>query len=112
MYHLLHGNRGLFALFEIRKVVGTESCMLGDIETRRAFLSQKIRLLRPENLDIDMLEEQARAVLNVANENEVIVNTGDILPNGPSSDPLAREFTKEPTCAPNSSDTLPVAQTQ
>jgi cell division protein FtsB len=79
LYHLLNGNRGLFALFEIRKVVSAENSMLSEIESKTAFLARKIRLLHPDSLDIDTLEEQSRTVLNMAHEHEIIVNTEDIL---------------------------------
>jgi cell division protein FtsB len=79
LYHLLHGNRGLFALFEVRKAVAAEKSILQDLETGIGVLARKVHLLKPDSLDIDILEEQARATLNVASENEIIIDTKEII---------------------------------
>jgi cell division protein FtsB len=79
IYHLLHGNRGLFALFEIREVVAIGNKKLNEIEQELNVVTKRVYLLHPKNLDIDILEEQIRSVLNMASEDEIIVNTKEIL---------------------------------
>ena len=41
-------------------------------------MEEKIRLLSPSSLDLDMLDERARAVLNMAKEDEFVILDQDI----------------------------------
>jgi cell division protein FtsB len=47
-----------------------------ELDAQRAELERKVKLLRPDSLDPDMLEERAREVLNYTREDEVVVMTG------------------------------------
>ncbi len=76
VYHTFNGDRGLYALLkENRKldVIGEE---LEKVRTQRASLEHDAKLLRPESLDIDMLDEQVRANLGVAGQDELLVLDG------------------------------------
>jgi cell division protein FtsB len=79
IYHLLHGNRGLLALFEIQKIVSVERGKLNDLESEVALLAHRVALLRPQSLDKDMLDERVRDVLNLAQSTEIIIDTNEIL---------------------------------
>lgn len=37
------------------------------------FLENKIKYFRRDNLDLDLLDEQARSVLGFANENDIVI---------------------------------------
>lgn len=78
-YHILNGNRGIFALFDIKKSVETNRVKLEEIEKNKELLSKRIFFLRPNNLDIDILEERAKAVLNMICEDEVVVDVKEVL---------------------------------
>ena len=39
----------------------------------REKLEKRVDLLRPENLDLDMLEERARSVLGLAHPDELVI---------------------------------------
>lgn len=82
-FHLIQGNRGLLALFKIRKIVRQEQMTLADLERQRAELIQHIRLLRPQSLDLDLLDERAREELNVAETDEIICDAQEILESAP-----------------------------
>jgi cell division protein FtsB len=73
VYHLLQGNRGLLALFKIKEVVREEQGILSNLEHEKTTLANNIKLLRPQSLDLDMLDERARDVLNLARDDEVIL---------------------------------------
>lgn len=76
VYHTFNGDRGLYALLkENRKleVIGEE---LNKVRTQRANLEHDAKLLRSESLDLDMLDEQVRANLGVAGQDEVLVLDG------------------------------------
>jgi cell division protein FtsB len=80
-YHFLHGNRGLFALFEIQRIVEIEKQKARELEGEIEQLVRWVSLLRPQSLDKDMLDERARSVLNMAQDNEVIINADEIPQN-------------------------------
>jgi cell division protein FtsB len=72
-YHLVQGERGLLAWLrlgnELREAQETASAVRG----QRDALERRASLLRPESLDRDLLDERARATLNVALPNEIIL---------------------------------------
>lgn len=76
-YHLLLGERGLGAWVRL----GDELAIArADLEVRQAEqrdLEHKVGLMRPESLDPDMLDEQVRAVLGYAREDEVVIQSGE-----------------------------------
>jgi cell division protein FtsB len=78
VYHLLQGNRGLFALFRIRQIVTQEQCVVAKLDNDKEILLRDIKLLRPQSLDLDLLEERAREVLSLASNDEVVVNVSDV----------------------------------
>ena len=78
-YHLLQGNRGLLALIEIKQIVKKEQQILDKLENERKVLHRKIELLRPKSLDLDLLDERARDILNVAEKDEIILDVDEIL---------------------------------
>ena len=43
------------------------------LKEENAFLENKIHFLRSDNLDLDLLDEQARNILGFANEEDIIV---------------------------------------
>jgi len=71
-YHLIHGERGLLAWFQLRERISTAQNTLYDIEAERQTLANRVRLLHPDSLDPDMLEERARIMLNFGKADDVI----------------------------------------
>jgi cell division protein FtsB len=72
-YHLQTGDHGLEAraVLEKRKaVLAGELAGLKEVKTR---LERDVALLRPESLDPDMLDERARAILNLAHPDDLIM---------------------------------------
>lgn len=43
------------------------------LQSKKEVMERRVYLLRPDSLDLDMLEERARAVLNFAKPEEVII---------------------------------------
>lgn len=69
-YHALHGDRGIFALWRLEQSVAEAEQLHTTIDAKRAQLESRVRLLHPDSLDPDMLEERARAMLNFAHPGE------------------------------------------
>ena len=74
-FHFIHGDRGAAALLEARAELMTAQAELAEAEAKRDALSSRVALLRPETLDADMLEEQARALLNFAGARDYVLET-------------------------------------
>ena len=80
-YHTWEGNRGVMAWMRLNSEVGDAEAQLERIEQERRVLEHRVLLLRPDHLDPDMLEERARAMLNMGREGEVLVFENQNSPN-------------------------------
>jgi len=63
-YHAVQGDRGLIAWLQLSRELTESQTALADLSAERATLEHRVSLLRAESLDPDMLEEQARTMLN------------------------------------------------
>jgi len=72
-YHAVQGDRGIRALLDYQHRVEKTKIQLAKIKTERIRLEHRVSLLRSDNLDPDLLEERARAVLNFAHPNEIAI---------------------------------------
>jgi len=77
LYHMFSGARGVVSWTILSKEVEKLEKELKALKNENEFLENKIRRLREDNLDVDLLEEQARTILGFARKNDVIV----LLPN-------------------------------
>ncbi len=75
-YHLTHGDRGYFAWKGLEKKLAAAEDNYDRKLAEREALENRVKLLRPDSLDLDMLDERARVVLGfVKPEDKVIINT-------------------------------------
>ena len=65
-YHFVQGEHGVLAWIKIAQQIKFTSNELGELSNQRRELENRVRLLRSESLDPDLLEERARVVLNYA----------------------------------------------
>lgn len=72
-FHAIHGERGLLTYWRLQQDIAETEPLLEDVQFRRLELERRVRLLRPDSLDPDMLEERARLMLNYGYANEVVV---------------------------------------
>ena len=72
-YHALEGERGLRSYFGFKHRIEAARMTLAGLDSERAALEVRVRALRPERLDLDMLEERAHQVLGLVHEDEVVV---------------------------------------
>ena len=72
-YHMMEGERGVFAFRHLREEVGKAEETLAEVSATRKTLEKRVALLRSQNLDPDMLDERARAMLNVARTDEIMI---------------------------------------
>ncbi|MFQ6006694.1 MAG: septum formation initiator family protein [Woeseia sp.] len=72
-YHAVQGDRGLIAWLQLDQQVEEATATLAAMTEKRQILERRTSLLRPDNLDPDMLEERARATLGFAHPDEVVI---------------------------------------
>lgn len=67
------GNHGLKAKQDIDRQMAALSAELAQLQVERAQWERRISLLKPDNLDPDMLDERARALLDDVNPNDLML---------------------------------------
>ena len=73
VYHLQTGDHGLEARAVLEKRKAVLAGELAGLKEVKARLERDVALLRPESLDPDMLDERARAILNLAHPDDLIM---------------------------------------
>lgn len=72
-YHSIQGDRGLVAWLRLNEQIETARAELSGLEAERRALERRVALLRPASLDRDLLDEQARVVLNYVRPGEIVI---------------------------------------
>ena len=72
-YHLQTGDHGLKARADLERRKDVLAGELAGLREVKGRLERDVSLLRPENLDPDMLDERARAILNLAHQDDLIM---------------------------------------
>ena len=72
-YHLVEGDRGLRAYARLTQEVAQTRDQVAKVAAERRRLERRVALLRPDGLDLDMLDEQARRVLGVVRPDDVVL---------------------------------------
>ena len=73
IFHIISGERGLLAYPERLRALEAAKAQLVDLQQEQNQWEQRVRLLRMEGLDLDMLEERSRAMLNFMRSDEVVI---------------------------------------
>jgi cell division protein FtsB len=79
-----NGNHGLKARQDIDRQIATLSVELTRLQSERSQWEHRLDLLKPDNIDPDMLDERARALLDYVDANDLIMM---IKPDKPAADP-------------------------
>ena len=72
-YHAVNGDRGLMAWIELKDRLEAAETAAQSVAEERRQIANRVRLLHPEHLDPDMVEERARVMLNYAYARDVLV---------------------------------------
>ena len=72
-YYGVQGDRGLLAWMQRGQEVAAAERNLAAERTERDALAHRVAMLRPESLDLDLLDERVRAVLNLVKPGEIIL---------------------------------------
>jgi cell division protein FtsB len=73
VFHIFNGARGAISWSKLSREVVLLEKELKSLKEENEFLENKINLIRSDNLDLDLLEEQALSIIGFANPKDVIV---------------------------------------
>ena len=73
IYHAINGRHGLEARSQLQQRAQMLEDKLGGLEAVRQRLERDVLLLQSDNLDPDMLEEQARRILTFAHPDDLVL---------------------------------------
>lgn len=73
VYHIFTGKRNILNYIDIQKEVAAKKEQLKNLTKRNEKLKNKIDRLSDESIDLDLLDEVAREVLEKSNEKESII---------------------------------------
>lgn len=73
IYHAVQGDRGILAWLRVNQQLEAAHAELAKSATGRAALEQRVALLNNASLDLDMLEERARIMLNFSDPDDVVI---------------------------------------
>lgn len=74
VYYAVQGDRGLIALKRIEGEIARAEYVLAQVRGEREQMEKRASLLRNDHLDRDMLDERARAMLNLTHPNDVVLS--------------------------------------
>jgi cell division protein FtsB len=72
-YHAVLGERGIFAYADLTEEVRDAQTRLAEARGQREALQSDVKRLQRESLDLNLLEERVRAVLNYVDDNDVLI---------------------------------------
>ncbi|MBL0317925.1 MAG: septum formation initiator family protein [Alphaproteobacteria bacterium] len=72
-YHALSGDRGALAMVTLGHQLDEAKVKLEKTKTERQQLEHRVSLLRPNSLDLDVLDEQTRSQLGLARDDEMVI---------------------------------------
>lgn len=72
-YHLVNGERGFIALLQLNQQIQEAKASAAFLAKERAQVAGLVALMRPDQLDPDMLGEQTRIMLSMGHPDEVII---------------------------------------
>ena len=72
-WYAMEGSRGLVFRDRLMGQQASLQVELTKVQTARQALEQRVVLLRPENVDLDLADELARRSLSMAKRNELVV---------------------------------------
>ena len=80
VFHSFYGNKGIIAYFTLNQKLEKAYNELENLRAERVELEHKVKLLRPESLDRDMLDQEARRVLGIASPKEQVFTSNSLKP--------------------------------
>jgi len=75
LYHSISGDRGLLAMIRLDQELERAQHELDITHSERLQKEHRVNLLRPESLDLDLLDQQARRLVGYTAPGEVVISS-------------------------------------
>ena len=72
-YFLLNGERGIVSYYKIRNQNNQHDLTLSALQKKNSLLTDRIKRLQTNTIDLDFLDEQIRQKTGYVSENEVLI---------------------------------------
>jgi cell division protein FtsB len=72
-YHALHGEKGVVRYFKLKKEIEHTRKLAEQKAEYKNQLENRVKRLSPQSLDLDLLEERARLVLNYGENTDLVI---------------------------------------
>jgi cell division protein FtsB len=82
VWHAFHGERGIAADLEYRRQMADIQAQLNVVRADKAEWQKRIDLLRGPEIDRDLLDEEARNLLNRVGKNDLVILLPDLKNDG------------------------------
>ena len=73
VYFLVYGQRGLLQYFYLSKQNQEYNDTLVQLTSENQYMSNRIKKLKPNTVDLDFLDEQVRKKLGLIDKNEIVI---------------------------------------
>ncbi|MBL25402.1 MAG: septum formation initiator [Rhodospirillaceae bacterium] len=73
-YHTVQGDKGIHSYLKLNQQLRVAQSELAETQDIKETLERKVRGLRHTSLDLDLLEERARSVLNLMRDDELLIH--------------------------------------
>jgi cell division protein FtsB len=77
VFFTINGDRGILKYFYLQKEIASAKKIAVEYEQQKLSLEEKVKHLSNSSLDLDLLEERARIVLNLAADDEFVLLDDD-----------------------------------
>ncbi len=72
-FFIIFGDKGLIQLFVLKKQIDNKESTKQEVSAKMHAKKNMVDGMKPESLDLDLLDEQARKTLGYAGKNEVVI---------------------------------------
>lgn len=73
-FYAIQGDRGLMSMVRDQHRLTESQKTLDDIEAQRILLERRVKGMRGQSLDLDLVDEVARKVLNMTRKDEMVIS--------------------------------------
>ena len=73
LFHMVQGERGLFAWVQLNQQIDQEESENKNLLAERVAWENKIKLMRTESLDADLLDERVRLMMGFSSKDEAVI---------------------------------------
>jgi len=77
-YHAFTGSYGLWSLDRLGEEAETLKARLDTLKAERAEIERQVAFLKPDSLDADVIDTEARMSLNLLRPDEVVISFGAV----------------------------------